>query len=132
MFFPPPFNLFCFCSVHTVSFLYCAHLWVKCSLDISSFPEEISSLSPSVVLFYFYALFMEESLLHAVLWNSAFSWMYLSLSPLHFTSLVSSRICKPLQMTTLPSCFSFSLGWFCSLSPVQYYGPPFIVLQAHC
>ena len=35
-------------------------------------------------------------------------------------------------ITTLPSCFSFSLGWFCSLPPVQYYGPPSIVLQAHC
>ena len=35
-------------------------------------------------------------------------------------------------MTTLLSCFSFSLGWFCSLPPVQYYGPPSIVLQVRC
>ena len=30
----------------------------------------------------------------AVLWNSAFSWVYLSLSPLPFNSLLSSDICK--------------------------------------
>ena len=35
---------------------------MKYSLDISSFPEEISSLSPSVVFLYFYALFIEEGL----------------------------------------------------------------------
>ena len=70
--------------------------------------------------------------LHAVLWKSAFSWIYLSLSPLLFASLLSLAICKPPQMTTLLSCISFSLGWFCSLPPVQYYGPPSIVLQVHC
>ena len=32
--------------------------------------------------------------LFAILWNSAFSWVYLSLSPLPFASLVSSVICK--------------------------------------
>ena len=30
----------------------------------------------------------------AVLWNSAFSWVYLSLSPLLFTSLLFSAVCK--------------------------------------
>ena len=39
---------------------------------------------------------------------------------------------KPPQTTTLPSCVSFSLGWFCSLPPVQYYEPLSIVLQALC
>ena len=38
---------------------------------------------------------------------------------------------KPPQITTLPSCFSFSLGWFCSLPPVQYYRPPSTVPQTH-
>ena len=31
---------------------------------------------------------------------------------------------KPPQKTTLPSCISFSLGWFWSLPPVQCYKPP--------
>ena len=30
----------------------------------------------------------------AILWNSTFSWVYLSLSPLPFASLLSSGICK--------------------------------------
>ena len=34
------------------------------------------------------------SYLSLVLWNSAFSWVYLSLSPLLFISLLSSAICK--------------------------------------
>ena len=30
----------------------------------------------------------------SILWNSAFSWVYLSLSPFFYTSLLSSVICK--------------------------------------
>ena len=36
-----PLNIFCFCSVHTISVLYFAHLCMKCSLGISNFLEEI-------------------------------------------------------------------------------------------
>ena len=32
--------------------------------------------------------------LHAIFWNSAFSWIHLFLSPLLFASLLSSAICK--------------------------------------
>ena len=39
---------------------------------------------------------------------------------------------KPPQITSLPSCFSFSLGWFCLMPSVQYYWTLSIVLQAHC
>ena len=39
---------------------------------------------------------------------------------------------KPPQITTLPSCFSFSLGWFSLLPSIHYYGSPSIVLQAPC
>ena len=34
---------------------------MKCSLDISNFLEEISSLSHSVVFLYFFALIAEEA-----------------------------------------------------------------------
>ena len=37
-------NIFCFCYVHTISVHYCAHLCMKCSLDISNFLEELSIL----------------------------------------------------------------------------------------
>ena len=53
----------CFCYVHTVSVLYCAHICMKCSLGISNFHEEISSLSHSNVFLYFFALITEEGYL---------------------------------------------------------------------
>ena len=53
--------------------------------------------------------------LFALLWNSAFSWVYVSLSPFPFTFLLSHLFVKPPLTTTLPSCISFSLGWFCWL-----------------
>ena len=42
----------------------------------------------------------------AILWNSVFSWIYLFLSPLPFTSLLSWAICKP-SSTTLLLAFLF-------------------------
>ena len=46
-----------------ISVPYCAHLCMKCSLGISDFLEEISSLSHSVVFLYFFALITEEGFL---------------------------------------------------------------------
>ena len=71
-------------------------LSMKCSLGISDFLEEISSLSHSVVFLYFFALITEESFLISPCysWNSAFKWVYLSFSPLFFTSLLFTAICK--------------------------------------
>ena len=61
---------------------------MKCSLGISKFLEEISSLSHSIVFLYFLALITEEAFLSllAILWNSAFRWVYLFFSPLPFAS----------------------------------------------
>ena len=70
--------------------------------------------------------------LSAILWNFAFSWLFLSLFPLPFTSLLFSAIFKPHQTTTLPFYISFSWGWFWSLPPVQCYELPTIVFQALC
>ena len=54
-----------FSSVRSIplSALYCAHLCMKCSLGISHFLEDISSLSHSVVFLYFFALIAEEGFL---------------------------------------------------------------------
>ena len=68
----------------------------------------------------------------AILWSSAFKWLYPSFSPLLFTSLLFSDICKASSTTILPFCFSFSWGWSQSLPPVQCHEPPSIVLQALC
>src|SRR5574340_580771 len=59
----PLLNIFCFCQVHTISVLYRAHLCMKCSLVISNFLEDISSLSHSIVFLYFFALIAEEDFL---------------------------------------------------------------------
>ena len=47
----------------TISVLYQAHLCMNCSLAISNFLEEISSLSHSIVFLYFFALIAEEGFL---------------------------------------------------------------------
>ena len=46
-----------------MSVLYCAHLWMKSSLGITNYLKEISSLSHSAVLLYFFALVTEEGFL---------------------------------------------------------------------
>ena len=49
----------------------------------------------SIVFLYLFALITEEGFpILAILWNSAFKWVYLSFSPLPFTSLLFSAICK--------------------------------------
>ena len=58
--------------------------------------EEISSIFPSIVFLYFFTLFLKKAFfsLLAILRNSAFSWLNYSLSPLPFSYLLSSAICK--------------------------------------
>src|SRR5574342_46341 len=72
VFLPPLLNIFCFCQVHTISVLYCAHLCMKCSLGISNFLEESSSLSHSIFL-YFFALIGEEGFLISLFYSSELS-----------------------------------------------------------
>ena len=68
---------------------------MKCSLGISNFLEEISSLSHSIVFLYFFALISEEGFLYLSLlfFRTAFKWIYLSFSPLPLASLLFSAIC---------------------------------------
>ena len=56
----------------------------------------------------------------AILWNSAFKWVYNFFSHLPSASLLFSTICKACQTTILPFCISFSWGWSWSLSPIQW------------
>ena len=46
----------------------------------------------------------------AILWNSAFRWIYLSFSPLSFTSLLFSAICKPSSDSHFAFLHFFFLG----------------------
>ena len=83
-------------QVLIISVLYCAQLCITCSLGISNFLEEISSVSHSIVFFYFLHWLLRKSFLSllAILWNSAFRCLYLPFSPLLFTSLLFTAICK--------------------------------------
>ena len=69
---------------------------MKCSLGISNFLKEISSLSHSIVSSISLHWSLRKSFLSllAISWNSAFKWVYLSFSPLCFAFLLSSGICK--------------------------------------
>ena len=91
---------------------------------------EIPSLSHSVVFLLFFALFIEKGLQSLLFSGNLHSVGYIfpflpCLSLLTFPQL----FVKPSQTTTLPSGISFSWGWFWSLSPIQHYEPPSIVLQ---
>ena len=70
--------------------------------------------------------------LFTILWNSTFIWVYLSLSPLPFTSLLFSTIFKASSDNHFSFLHFFSFGWFWSLSAVQCYEPPSIILQGLC
>ena len=59
------------------------------------------SLVFHIVFLYFFELITEEGILIFIaffsllaIWNSAFKWVYLSFSPLPFTSFIFSAICK--------------------------------------
>ena len=98
--------------VHSISVLYCAHLCMKCSLRISNFLEAISSLSHSIVFFYFFALITEEDFLICPCYSLelciqiGISPFLLCLQLLFFSQL----FVKLPQATILPFCIFSPLG----------------------
>ena len=68
----------------------------------------------------------------AILWNSAFKCVHLSLSPLPFTALHFSAICKASSDNHFAILHFFFMGWPWSLPPVQCHEPRPIVLQGFC
>ena len=134
VFLPPLLNIFCFCLLHTISILFCVCLCMNFSLDVTNFLEEISSLSHSIVFFYYFALVTEEGFLISPCYflELCIQMGISSFSPLPFTSLLFSAICKASSDNHFAFCISFSWGWFWSLPPVPCYEPPFTVLRALC
>ena len=121
VFLPPLLNIFCFCQVHTISVLYCAHLCMKCPLGVSNFLKR--SLVFPILLFSsisFHCSLRKAFLYHfALLWSSTLRWIYLSFSPFPFATLLFSLFVRPPQTVILPFCISFPWGWFWSPPPVQ-------------
>ena len=120
-------------SVRSLLFLsfIMAHPCMKHSLDISSFLEEISSLSHLLFSSIFLHCSFKKTCLSllVILWNSAFRYIFPFL-PCLLLLFFSQLFVKPHQTTTVPPYISFCLGWFWSLLPTQFYKPPSIVLQA--
>ena len=118
-------------SSHTISVPYRAHLCMKCSLGISNFLEEISSLS--ILLF---PLFLctdhwgRLSYLSLLFFGTLHSNRYIFPFLLYFSLLFFSQLfVRPPQTAILLFFISFSWGWSWSLSPVQCHKPPSIVHQ---
>ena len=134
------------------SSVYSCHLFLISSSSVSSIPF-LSFIKPIFVwnvplvsliflkrsqvvpLLFFASISLHWSLkkaflsLLAILWNSAFRCLYLSFSPLLFTYLLFTAICKA-SSAILLFCISFPWGWSWSLSLVQCHEPQFIVHQA--
>ena len=116
-------------SVRSIPFLfYWIHHCMKCSLGISNFLEEISSLSHSIVLLYFFALIAEEGFLISPCYSLelCIQMAYLSFSPLLFASLLFTAICKVASDSNFVFlCFFFLVMVFipvsCTMSWTSVY-----------
>ena len=101
---------------------------MKCSLGISNFLEEISSLSHSIVFLCLHWSLRKAFLsLLAIFWNSAFKWVYLSSSPLLFASLLFTAICKASSDSHFAFLHFFFLGMVlipvsCTMSRTSIHG----------
>ena len=71
---------------------------------------------------------LSKAFLFLLLFGTAFRWVYHSFSPLPFTSLLFSAICK----ASSDDHFAFFSSWgrFSSLLPIQCHAPPSIAHQA--
>ena len=102
----------CHLFFHTMYVLYCAHLWMKCSLGISNFLEEISSLSHSVLFLYYFALITEEGFLTSSCYSLELCIQMLIsfLFSFAFASLLFTAICKDSSESHFPFLHLFSMG----------------------
>ena len=121
-------------SIRSIPFLFfVVSFVVKCFLGISNFLDENSSLSHSIISLYFFDYSLKERFFYlfifwsllAILWNSAFKWVYLSFSPLLFASLVSSAIRKSSSDSHFGFLHFFFLGIvlitpFCSVTNLHH------------
>ena len=112
--FLPPF-LISSASVRSLPFLPFIEptFALKCSLGISNFLEQISSLSHSVVFLYFFALIVEEGFLISPCYSLELCIRML-ISPflLCFSLLFFSQLfVRPPQTAILLVCISFPWGW---------------------
>ena len=94
----------------TVSVLYCAHLCMKCSLAISTFLGEISSLSHSLVFLFLCIVHLRLSYLSLLVYRTQNSDDFPFLLCLLFL-FFSQLFVRPPQTTILPCRISLFWGW---------------------
>ena len=101
---------------------------------MSHFLEEISSLSPSIVFLCIFALITEVGFLSflAILWNSAFKWVYLFFSPLLFLSRLFTAVCKASSDNSVAFLHFFFLWMVLITASCTMAGTSSVVLQALC
>ena len=92
-----------------------------------------SSLIISILLFSYISLHwsLRKAFLTllAILWNSAFKWVYLSFSPLLFTSLLFTALCKASSDSHFVFLHFFSMGMVlipvsCTMSQTSAHSSP--------
>ena len=94
--FLPALNIFCFCwAVQFLSFIEPIFAWKVCLVSLIFLKR---SLDFCILLFLSISLrwLSRKAFLSllAILWNSAFKWVYLSFSPLLIASLLFKAVCK--------------------------------------
>ena len=110
-------------SVRSIPFLsFIELIFVKCSLGISNFPEEISSF-PNLL---FSSISLQWSLRKAFLsliysLELCIQMLISFLFSFAFFSLLFTGICKASHTAILLFCISSPWGWSWSLSPIQYF-----------
>ena len=101
---------------------------MKCSFGISDFLEVIPSLFHSALSSISLQWSLKKAFLSllAILWNSAFRCLYLSFSPLLFTSLLLTAICKASLDSHFAFLHFFSMGMVlipvsCTMSRTSFH-----------
>ena len=105
---------------------------LACAHRISNFLEEISSLSHSVVFLYFFALITKEGFLISPCYSLelCIRGLYLCFSPLLFTSLLFTAICKSSSDSHFAFLHFISMRMALIPVSVQCHEPQSIVHQA--
>ena len=121
-------------SVRSILFLSFIEPIFAWNVPLVSFLEEISSVSHSIVFLYFFHWSPRKSFLSllAILWNSAFKWVYLFFSPLSFTSFLFWAICKASSDNHFAFLHFFFLGMLlihvsCTMSWTSNHSSPGIL-----
>ena len=115
-------------SVRSIQFLSFIVPIVAWNIPLVSLIFLMKSLVFPILLFS--SIYLHGSLrksflpLLAILWNSAFKWVYLSFSLCLSLLFFSQLFVRPPQTAILLFCIFFPWGWSWSLSPLQCHKPP--------